>query len=284
MKKNLRGKKKQRNFLNKDFLLSLTILIVCIVGVFTFTVLQYTRMWEISPTESVKVIANSSYWHARGFAESLIPSPPPSATKLRLAPTITPSYPSSTPQPTPKAVEYTSDNLGVSFLYISKEGSQNLYVKEIDDHIFLYFPNENVPFTGTDDGFLKKFATTNSKYMEVFKKDPNQSLTDAIKQHILSGYKEDDCVLKEYTYGPSKRDPSFQSIVVSYDRTKVASHSDWYKKKDICPVKYTQFGGHYYFTMDKNHPGTFIFVAMGQDSIGSGIENIPWDQTIKVFK
>src|SRR5260370_27739061 len=106
----------------------------------------------------------------------------------------TPQTPIPTAPPPPPHITYTSDKLGISFTYINTvSGRQNFFTKEIGDTVYLYYNlATNQPFSGTDAEFLNTIPG-HGYAVEVFNKDPQQSLQDAIKQQLLTGYSESDC-------------------------------------------------------------------------------------------
>src|SRR5258708_6651763 len=109
--------------------------------------------------------------------------------------------PIPTPQPVPHTT-YTSDKLGISFTYINTVGGrQNFFTKEIGDTVYLYYNlASNQPFSGTDAEFLNTIPG-HGYSVEVFNKDPQQSLQDAIKQQFLTGYAESDCFVNTTRHG-----------------------------------------------------------------------------------
>ena len=87
--------------------------------------------------------------------------------------------PTATPTP-PSHTTYTSDRLGISFTYIDAvNGRQNFYTREIGNTVYIYDDyRTNQPSIGTDDEFLKTIAP-HAYSVEVFHKDPRQSLQEA---------------------------------------------------------------------------------------------------------
>jgi len=150
---------------------------------------------------------------------------PPRENQFQTYPTFAPrptDIPIISPTQAPASyTTYTSSKLGISFTYISfspNGNGQYFYISEIDDKIFLYENfKTNKPFSGTDADFLTSIAP-GSKYVEVFNKDPQQTLTDAIKQHFLNGFPETDCFVKTTPYGHPREDESFQTAVIDYTR------------------------------------------------------------------
>ena len=193
-----------------------------------------------------------------------------------------PTFPSPPPHTT-----YTSDNLGISFSYLTGTNAvQKFFTKEIGDTVYLYWiPATNQPFSGSDAEFLQKIAP-GAYSVEVFSKDPNLSLADAIKQRFLTGYSEADCFINtNYRKGYPRDDMSFVTAAITanipkYSNLSFSQISDYIEK---CPGGYTEGGrGILYFMMDPKHPNKMLFVKIGQSNIPSGVGGL-WDGTLKVF-
>jgi hypothetical protein len=184
---------------------------------------------------------------------------------------------------------YTSSKLGISFTYnsfspIPNGNGQYFYISEIDDKIFLYENMKtNKPFLGTDADFLTSIAP-GSKYVEVFNKDPNQSLTDAIKQHFLAGYSQDDCIIKVNRYGHPREDETFQTASIILPVLPENNRAQLEALSNKCPKYSTPLYGVSYFMMDPAHPSKFLFVVDGQDNLPSGVGGLTWDRTIMVLQ
>lgn len=197
------------------------------------------------------------------------------------------STPLNVPPPTPAPhVTFTSDNLGVSFSYLTRvAGRVNFYTKEIGNTIYLYYnPEANQPFLGTDAEFLSKISPGHGYSLEVFNKDEHKSLIDAIKEQFLDGYKASDCIVKQTRYGHRKNDESIQTAVIVANISPNSQKTRLELDESIakCP-KYTTTFGVSYFMMDPKHPNKFLFIQLGQDNIPSGIVGSSWDETIKIF-
>jgi hypothetical protein len=176
--------------------------------------------------------------------------------------------------------------LGISFTYIPflPNGiGQYFYTKEIGDTVYLYENlSTNRSFSGTDTEFLQTIAP-GSKYVEVFNKDPQLSLQDAIRQQFLTGYAETDCFVASTPYGHPREDESFQTGFINYSRQPVQTRTQLDALVAKCP-KYVTFMGVSYFMMDTKHPNKLLLVKDGQDNLPSGVGGLTWDGTIKVLQ
>lgn len=212
-------------------------------------------------------------------------------------------YPTQNPNPSVQPIQiskYTSSNLGISFHYPafipipgSALGGQAFFVREIGNKIYLYdnynSGSVNKPFTGSDNEFLRKGTmkdpnNISSKYLEVFYKNPQQSLTDAIKQQIFQGDIPSQCYIKTSTrYGEPSIDESYEHAVI-WEYTSPKSKTMSYQENINYILSCTRYASNYiglsYFLMDPKHPDRFLYISDGQDNIPSGIKGYTWDGTI----
>lgn len=185
-------------------------------------------------------------------------------------------YVSDSNQPQPKPLEgvleiYKSEKLGVSFSYFQTTDEKfQIKIKEIDNKIYLY----------TRDDYTK------GKYIEVWDKNPTQTLNDAIQSKFLKNYSENNCIVKdterERKYGIYNPDNLYSSIVaVGVEKTN--NFSDAQKLISLCPTPYTHSNFVSYFVMNKEIPNKFAFVNLGHDNFSSYPE-LSWDMTINFTK
>ncbi len=200
---------------------------------------------------------------------------------------ITPP-PTSTmsPKPVPH-VTYTSNNLGVRFTYpIQVGGVLKFFTREIGNRIYLYdnYNKEsfNQPFSGTDADFLKSIAP-GALSVEVFTKDPQQSLADAIKQQFLSKYSGTNCFVHTASNGQPRLDALQQTAVIDFPGHSNLTREQLNASVAKCPNYVTAYGASY-FMMDPKHPGKLLFVTIGQYNILSGVGGLTWDRTITVLQ
>jgi len=194
-----------------------------------------------------------------------------------------PSTTASTPLP---HSTYTSDNLGISFTYATMiSGVQHFFTKEIGDKVYLYYNfnkgSFNQPFPGSDADFLTSIAP-GAFFVEVFNKDPQQSLAGAIKQHFLTGYSESNCFVNAARYGHPRQDESFQTAIIDFPHHSNQTRNQLEATAAKCPGYVNSFNGVSYFMMDPKHPNKLLFIRLGQGNIPSGV-GPTWDGTIKVY-
>lgn len=223
----------------------------------------------------IVAIGAGAYYFGKSSSKpvTLSPSPSPTATAT---PTVTATpTPSSTSTPTPTSTPnsnyFVSQDLGVSFYYTKASTGVNnnkILVKEIGSKIYVY----SAPG-----------PAENGQYLEMFSKDKNQSLIDAIKQKILANYSLSDCLLKTITqtFTGQSYPANFELAQITVPVDANDNMENLSLKADKCPKGYTAVGGLSYFLMDKNHPDKFIFLSIGQYAIDSGIADKNWQNTIQ---
>jgi hypothetical protein len=203
-----------------------------------------------------------------------------------------PIIPITPPPITITSTEYISNRLGISFYYTpfisnprAKEGGQRFFVREIGNTIYIYQKAWNSQgYEGSDQQFLSEIAP-DSKYVEVFYKDPQQSLAKAIDQYIFKGPIPYQCYINTSTqYGDPRIDESYQRAVIwEYPSQKILS----YQENRNYVLSCTSYAGNYigksYFMMDPNHPNKFLYIQLGQDDIPSGYKGYMWDGTIRSY-
>lgn len=207
------------------------------------------------------------------------PPPPPPSPSPSAIPTITSKVtPTSmltatlTPTINPNSNVFTSQDLGVSFYYTKEStggvGGTKVLVKEIGNKIYVYSAS-----TQPESG----------QYLEMFAKDKNQTLIDAVKSKILTGYSLDDCLVKTIsgTFSGQSYSANFELAQIGVPTTAGVDMETLSEEVKKCPAGYVAFGGLNYFLMDSTYPDKFIFLSIGQYGIGSGIGDKAWQNTIK---
>lgn len=193
------------------------------------------------------------------------PQPTPIST-----PELTPSQYWANQYKNNKENTFISQRLGISFRYLS-----GYIVTEKGNKV--YINNEDPPEKG--------------QWVEVFNKNPNESLNEAIQNQILSMFPESKCKVYAKTYdtlyGPGdlvdqgfiKNDYVFAIIDFETPPDSLPFEDDLVKSK--CPVGYTQSNFLAYFLMDPTHPSKYLFFRIGQYSIPA--KTGPWEQTIEII-
>lgn len=212
-------------------------------------------------------IGTGAYYFGKS-SDQKVPLTPPPPLSLNITPTITSTVSpttalTSTPTPTvnPNSNVFISQDLGITFNYTTKSTGINdskIGAKQIGNKVYVY-STSGKPEEG--------------QYLEMFAKDKNESLLDAIKKKILTGYPLNDCPVETIT--GTFTDQSHPANFVLADINIPSENAG------KCPSPYAAIGGIAYFLTDPNHPDKFIFLSIGQYGIDSGIGDKLWQNTIK---
>ena len=172
----------------------------------------------------------------------------------------------STPTATPANLNnYTSAKLGITFARPDVAQGSMFYVGENGSKICVsYNQNDQNCEAGQS--------------IEVFKKEQNQTLSDAITKQFLVGKSQDQCWVESYKVDlPS----NYTAAEIVFSMTDVNT-GNIDEKSANCSAGYARTNGVRYFLEDINHPTKFLFLNLGQAPILS-IGGIPWQETIKVL-
>jgi hypothetical protein len=173
-----------------------------------------------------------------------------------------PEFPQSS---NPNLKRFISEKLGISFTYLISQNGQTIAAQEIGNKVYVYFTNAQA---------------TQGQYVEIFDKDKNQTLEQAIKAQILKGYSESDCPIKPQTqYVPA----GFTALSITLPISQSDEPDAIQAKAAKCPSKYTAFGGMAYFMEDPSHPDKMLFLSIGQYLISTEGDNKGWQNTIQLF-
>ena len=183
--------------------------------------------------------------------------------------------PSPTAQPTTPVASYTEDTsitgqkkytspqLGISFLYLSSSQGSSFKIKEVANKIYIYDSNYDY-----DSG----------QYVEVFTKESDQTLKQAIEETFLEGYTADKCIA---TSSPASEE--YPSTYIQGNITVPGEFTDIEEmalKWQECPQPYVRTNGISYFLMDGEIPNKFVFFSIGQYAISAGAGDLAWQDTI----
>lgn len=168
---------------------------------------------------------------------------------------------------------FFSPSLGITFNY------PNIYPPANKENIIEVLEKGNKVYI-----YRKSSGIESGQYVEVFFKEPRQTLEEVIKEKFLKNYSERDCFVKKLP--PSKNFPSnFTRAIITFPKVSSddKNYSPWiYAAK--CPQNYTAFNGVSFFAMDLNHPDKFFFFNIGQYAIMVDEEKgISWEETFKVL-
>jgi hypothetical protein len=172
----------------------------------------------------------------------------------------------------PNIKTYVSQNLGISFSYKEKyDNGEIISTKELGNKIYVY---------------SSVMKPEQGQYIEVFSKDPHDTLEAAITKMVLSGYSTSDCKITTGSKNLSGSSffplPGYVFATISIPNTTyVNDPSELEPELKKCPIHYVSYGGLAYFVADQNHPNKFVFFSIGQYAITGDTENNTWQDTLK---
>jgi hypothetical protein len=164
---------------------------------------------------------------------------------------------------------FTSVAKGICFYY-AKQGSAVvppavLNASEVGTKVYVYEANN---------------APTSGQSVEVFQKDPADTLAAAIQKKFLVGIDSQQCYVNNKPNG--NLPANFVKATIGYP---VPPGQANFEVENNCPANYRETNGMAYFLMDANHPDRFMYFSIGQYAIESatGNQNSLWQDTIQVF-
>jgi hypothetical protein len=170
---------------------------------------------------------------------------------------------------------FKSNDLKVNFDYISQVNNggaeTNIIANEQGNKITIY--PENSPNT--------------YDYVQVFSKNPTDTLEQAITKSILKGFNPTDCPIGvAYGFGNNKFSSSTQTASIQYNSNNEHPESGYPVDATKCPSEYTAVETARFFLMDKNHPDRFVFILDGI-ALRSGVDSSGkikgWEDTFNLF-
>jgi hypothetical protein len=169
---------------------------------------------------------------------------------------------------------YSSDKLGVKFRYKSMSDLHEVVVEEKDSKIYLH---------------LEKEALDMAKTIEVFDKDPNKTLKQAIEERFLKNYSRANCYVEDSSTIPElKRPDGYEVANISYPAPTDPNDPFW-ENRDKCDPVYSKTNDVRYFLYNPSVPNKYVFLILGQDSIASdGTPPTPdggkdWSASIEIY-
>ncbi|MCL4417812.1 MAG: hypothetical protein M1450_03650 [Patescibacteria group bacterium] len=171
------------------------------------------------------------------------------------------SYKQSSPEPTSvlkPPIAYTSQKLGIRFSYRYKPYGEDkkfgFLIKEVDNKIYVY---------GEDEDYTK------GQSVEVFGKERDETLVEAISKQILKNYSSKNCLIRyvdknedSLNFSPAKYYPNNYRVAIIY-YTDLISAKPTAENLNKCPQLYTFQGTTVFFLSDVNHPEKFLFFQIG---------------------
>jgi cytoskeletal protein RodZ len=197
----------------------------------------------------------------------IVPSPQVNNQLSSPTPTTTDKKPYTENTNITNQKKYINPQLGISFLYLSIDPLDNtatFATKEVGNKVYVY---------------NTKYSYESGQYVEVFNKNSDLTLKEAINKTFLENYSQDKCVVS--TNESSNKYPSTYTLATIKVPGEFTDMLDMSERVKNCPKIYTQFGGSAFFLMDQQHPDKFVFFSIGQYGIFANEDNTMWEATIK---
>lgn len=166
--------------------------------------------------------------------------------------------------------KYIFNSLGVSFTVFSPAQREPIIVEKEGNKIYV----------GGKTG----------QSVEIFSKNSNQTLQQAIENQFLTNYSKTDCFVIKTNHNSSARSypTSYETAEISYPRpANIGATNDgepWFANSKKCPTNYSRTNGIRYFLGDQNHPDIFVFFSIGQYAIFGDADYGTWQYTIEFIK
>lgn len=156
---------------------------------------------------------------------------------------------------------YFSDKLGVSFSY-----------RRVNI-------GDPLP-TITEKG--NQIIVAEQSIITVFKKEPKQSLEEAIATTFLNGYDAKKCWVTKYNdvglYG-------YEYAGITYPKDDINGDPAWTHVEEFCPINFAEINAIRYFLYNPDTPDRFLFVDNGQSAAAAAPAQYPnedFSYTIKI--
>lgn len=224
------------------------------------------------------------------------------ATNPEVKPTpVVENAPAPTQEATPKEKVYTQDELNTIFEMDKKSKDTKLFYSPKLGVGFTYslldgFSSDKyeVPVAeegnGVIIGYPEKKGTPASgrKSLQVFNKDPKDTLEQAITKEFLQGVNSKKCFAQKYEKEYlSKENTQYKYAQIFYTPTQ-GEEVVINNGIENCPEKihdYVRTNASLYFFEDTRVPSKYVFVIIGQESIAySGIGSEDWSGSIRILK
>jgi hypothetical protein len=173
---------------------------------------------------------------------------------------------------------FYSPKLGVGFTYSLLEGfSSDIYevpVLEEGNGVVIGYPEK------------KGTPPSGRKSLEVFNKDPKDTLEQAITKEFLSGVDAKKCFTQKYENEYlSKKNPQYKYAEIFYAPTQVEEGIN--NGIENCPEKihyYVRTNATLFFLEDTRVPSKYVFVVIGQESIADSGSGEDWSNSLRILK
>lgn len=246
----------------KILIIVVVVLVIGLVGLVAYVLsANKTNVPAATPTPVATPISTPTLEPSPSPVSSAS-APPTTKPVITAVPTVAPTQKVNT---NPNLKTFTDNTLGISFDFLEVQPD---------------YPKEKVKTSVSGNKVYVYMGSnpTEGQWVEVFQKDKNDTLAQAIKKKFLQGIPEADCYVTDIT-AQNKFPPSYQvaQIAFPYDEN---SDIPFFAVENKCPKGYTLTNGINFFLADTNHPDIFLFFSIGQYGINADNGQM-WQSTIR---
>jgi hypothetical protein len=164
---------------------------------------------------------------------------------------------------------FTSSKLGITFTYLTTAKDYKATVQEIGDKVYI---NTNVSTTN---------PITSGQWVQVFSKDPADTITQAITKRFLSDISTQDCFVTVQSRTNISQTQS--AAIIDWPATLIDDDNP-FGDNSKCPKEYQKTNGERYFLTDSQDPTKLLFFSIGQYAIQGWNDNYEttWQQTLRM--
>ena len=265
-----------------------------------YELIKATLLVIIGALITITVVYGIDYFSPKAEPDPIAVVEPVAQTEPIVEEISTPS-PEPTPTPeTPKEKVYTQDELNTIFEMDKKKAGTKLFYSDKLGVGFTYrLLEELIPYNqyeasatekgnGVAVGYYEKGEPKSDWLnLEVFTKDPKDTLEQAITKEFLQGVNSKKCFAQKYENEYlSKKNPQYKYAEIFYAPTQVEEGIN--NGIENCPEKihrYVRTNASLYFFEDTRVPSKYVFVVIGQESAAnSGLGNEDWSGSIRILK
>jgi len=116
------------------------------------------------------------------------------------------------------------------------------------------------------------------QYVEIFEKDSEQTLKEAIEEQFLKDYSSDKCWVEEIIREVNPNNYEYATIEYPVSTDGDFPWENW----SSCP-SYSRSNGISYFMADPQHPDKFTFFSIGQYALQTNDKSL-WQETFKFIE
>ena len=261
-----------------------------------YELIKATLLVIVGALITITIVYGIPYFSPKEVADPI--EPVVSVPEVKPTPVV-----ENTPVPTqeaPKEKVYTQDELNTIFEMNKKKAGTKLFYSEKLGVGFTYrLLEELIPYnryeaSATEKGngvavgyYEKEEPKSDWINLEVFTKDPKDTLEQAITKEFLQGVNSKKCFAQKYENEYlSKKNPQYKYAEIFYAPTQVEEGIN--NGIENCPEKihrYVRTNASLYFFEDTRVPSKYVFVVIGQESAAnSGLGNEDWSGSIRILK